>query len=132
MTDNWDRRCLVSILKKFYCNDALKPNHRFSRDGVFKSPDVNVTFAEVNFSQLHKSNDIQQSIHIRDVYCRNNLMHDFLQLKDYISSLPISDPPDLFGMNDNAERAHMESEALHLIDVIIQVQPKLATASVLQ
>ena len=50
MTDNWDRRCLVSTLKKFYCGDALKPQHHFSRDGTFRSPDVDATFAQVKFS----------------------------------------------------------------------------------
>uniref|UniRef100_H2YVP9 AAA+ ATPase domain-containing protein n=1 Tax=Ciona savignyi TaxID=51511 RepID=H2YVP9_CIOSA len=53
----------------------------------------------------------------------------FFQVRESIMGLPLSDPPDVFGMHDNAEKAFMESEANRLINVIINVQPKLATAS---
>uniref|UniRef100_H2YVQ6 AAA+ ATPase domain-containing protein n=1 Tax=Ciona savignyi TaxID=51511 RepID=H2YVQ6_CIOSA len=95
VTDHWDRRCLVSLLTKFYCDETITDGHTYSRDGLFKPPDQNATFAES------------------------------------IMGLPLSDPPDVFGMHDNAEKAFMESEANRLINVIINVQPKLATASVL-
>jgi len=55
-----------------------------------------------------------------------------LQTRDYINLLPLADPPDVFGMHANAERAYMESEGVKLIDLVIEVQPRLATASVLE
>ena len=50
---------------------------------------------------------------------------------DYVNALPLLDPPDLFGMHTNAERAHMESEASNLIDTIISIQPKLTQSDLL-
>uniref|UniRef100_H2YVP8 AAA+ ATPase domain-containing protein n=1 Tax=Ciona savignyi TaxID=51511 RepID=H2YVP8_CIOSA len=106
VTDHWDRRCLVSLLTKFYCDETITDGHTYSRDGLFKPPDQNATFAEVICV-------------FRGKYGES------------IMGLPLSDPPDVFGMHDNAEKAFMESEANRLINVIINVQPKLATASVL-
>ncbi|XP_076809994.1 dynein axonemal heavy chain 6-like [Clavelina lepadiformis] len=99
VTDHWDRRCLLSMLRRFYCDDVTNQSHTYSLDGVYKPPSPDANFAQV---------------------------------RDYVNSLPLSDPPDVFGMHANAERAYMESEAIKLVDVIIQVQPKLTTASVLE
>ena len=38
VTDDWDRRCLISILKKFYCTDILNDEYRFSPSGVYYAP----------------------------------------------------------------------------------------------
>lgn len=54
-----------------------------------------------------------------------------LQVQEYLEQLPLIDSPDVFGMHDNAERAHLESEAKRIIDVIIEVQPRLATAKLI-
>ena len=34
VTDDWDRRCLLSMLGRFYCDNILKEDHAFSADGV--------------------------------------------------------------------------------------------------
>ena len=34
VTDNWDRRCLLSILNTFYCKEALMPEYCYSPDRV--------------------------------------------------------------------------------------------------
>ena len=52
VTDDWDRRCLVSTLSKFYCNDALKPGHTYSRDRVFAVPAATKTFDDVSADNL--------------------------------------------------------------------------------
>ena len=38
VTDDWDRRCLMDILAKFFTVEALNPNHPFSPSGVYYSP----------------------------------------------------------------------------------------------
>jgi len=42
VTDDWDRRCLMSILKDFYSIDALKNDHKYSDSGIYQQiPDKN-------------------------------------------------------------------------------------------
>ena len=40
VTDEWDRRCLINILKKICNNDVLKDNHPFSPSGAYYSMPV--------------------------------------------------------------------------------------------
>ena len=35
MTDDWDRRCIMTILADFYQPDVLEPGHKFSEAGVY-------------------------------------------------------------------------------------------------
>jgi dynein heavy chain len=39
VTDQWDRRCLITLLKKFICPDALSvPNYKFSQSNLYYVP----------------------------------------------------------------------------------------------
>lgn len=38
VTDDWDRRCLMTILKKFISNDVLEPNYLFCESNIYKIP----------------------------------------------------------------------------------------------
>jgi dynein heavy chain len=40
VTDEWDRRCLISMLKKFYTEDVLKENYLFSESGIYTIPPI--------------------------------------------------------------------------------------------
>lgn len=44
VTDDWDRRCLKTILKKFYVKEALEGEFTFSDSPIYKLPLV----ADVN------------------------------------------------------------------------------------
>ena len=39
VTDDWDRRCLHSLLSRFYSSQALQTDYMYSTDGVRKSCD---------------------------------------------------------------------------------------------
>ncbi|KAM4770854.1 dynein axonemal heavy chain 14 [Rhinophrynus dorsalis] len=43
----------------------------------------------------------------------------------YLNSLPDSDSPEIFGMHPNAERAHLQSQALVFLDTIVRMQPRI-------
>lgn len=69
VTDDWDRRCLVSILSKFYTPEIIHPrDYRVSPSGTYYVP-----------------NDVS-----------------YEELRTYLTDLPEIDPPELFGMHDNA------------------------------
>ncbi|KAE9139210.1 Dynein heavy chain 6, axonemal [Phytophthora fragariae] len=38
VTDDWDRRCLTSILSNFYTPDVLSPGHSYSSSGIYHVP----------------------------------------------------------------------------------------------
>ena len=39
VTDDWDRTCLLSILKKFYTSDIFEDTYRFSESGIYYAPE---------------------------------------------------------------------------------------------
>ncbi|XP_068576471.1 dynein axonemal heavy chain 1 [Cebidichthys violaceus] len=42
VTDDWDRRCLLSVLKDFYCPAVLNDDHVYSSSGVYRQIDTNL------------------------------------------------------------------------------------------
>lgn len=50
----------------------------------------------------------------------------FADVTAYIETLPAIDSPELFGMNENAEKASSELQAEQLIDGVASVQPRFA------
>ncbi|XP_060604387.1 dynein axonemal heavy chain 1-like isoform X2 [Ruditapes philippinarum] len=36
VTDDWDRRCMMSILGDFYCKDSLDEEHKYSESGIYR------------------------------------------------------------------------------------------------
>ncbi|XP_062252615.1 dynein axonemal heavy chain 1 [Platichthys flesus] len=40
VTDDWDRRCLLSVLEDFYCPAVLCDNHAYSSSGVYQQIDT--------------------------------------------------------------------------------------------
>ncbi len=96
VTDDWDRRCIVTILS-IYFNEAImvqengeyKP-HSFSRSGLYKP-------ASVGPLQEHT---------------------------DYFSSLPQIDEPEIFGMHENANITFNRAESSTLMSSILALQPR--------
>ncbi|XP_061731227.1 dynein axonemal heavy chain 1 [Nerophis ophidion] len=42
VTDEWDRRCLLSVLEDFYCPAVLSEEHIYSASGVYRQIETNV------------------------------------------------------------------------------------------
>lgn len=72
VTDDWDRRCLLSILKKYYNSEILQEKYKFSPSNNYYVP-------------KESSN--------------SNLVEYYIA---YIDELPKFDAPEVFGMNENA------------------------------
>ena len=92
VTDDWDRRCLLSILQTFYNPEIIKESYKFSKSGIY-------------FAPLYQTLD---------------------EYKKYIDSLPLNDPPEIFGMDDNANITYQFNESTNLLQTILRVQPKVA------
>lgn len=72
VTDDWDRICLLSILKKYYNLEILQEKYKFSQSGIYYAPKTN------------------ENSHLAEYYIH------------YIDELPKFDSPEIFGMNENA------------------------------
>ena len=48
---------------------------------------------------------------------------------DYIDTLPLVDKPDIFGLHDNADITFQNQESTKIIDTILSIQPRVATAA---
>ncbi|XP_063298016.1 dynein axonemal heavy chain 14 [Pelobates fuscus] len=46
--------------------------------------------------------------------------------RDYLSSLPDTDSPEIFGMHPTAERTHLESQAQIFLDTIVSMQSRIS------
>lgn len=95
ITDEWDRRCLMAILKKFYSSSLLETDqhgetYKFSDSGVYLVPKA-TTLSE---------------------------------FQGYFEQLPSYDSPDLFGLHENALVQFQKQETKKLIETVLILQPK--------
>lgn len=51
VTDDWDRRCLLSVLEDFYCPAVLLDDYLYSSSGVYRQIDTNLDI-KVRYSKL--------------------------------------------------------------------------------
>lgn len=47
--------------------------------------------------------------------------------RKYISNLPLTDAPEVFGLHSNANITYQNTSSLRLIDTVLSIQPRLAT-----
>ncbi|CAH8652543.1 unnamed protein product [Schistosoma rodhaini] len=96
ITDDWDRRCAMSILHEYYCPKVLGDNYSYSVSGIYHQLPGNTDHA---------------------VYL------------DYIRSLPINDPPEIFGLHENANITFAQNETFTLLGYLLLLQPKTSSTS---
>lgn len=48
--------------------------------------------------------------------------------RDYVDSLPMNDLPEIFGLHDNANITYQRSESNRIINTLLSIQPRMATA----
>jgi dynein heavy chain len=49
--------------------------------------------------------------------------------RDYVESLPMNDLPEIFGLHENANITYQRAESMRVINTILSIQPRLATAA---
>ena len=96
VTDDWDRRCLMTILNSYYTKLILNKDE-FSFIGVGDGDNNN----------LYKFNDGKYNYY-----------------KRYIENLPYQDDPIVFGMHENANITYQTQETNLMIDTVLSIQPR--------
>ena len=90
ITDNWDQRCLCSILKNFSSPQILQENYSYSESGRYKCP-------------------------------QSKFLKDF---KEYVNHLPHFEPPEIFGLHENANLVFETKEANFFVKTLLDQQPR--------
>ena len=90
VTDEFDHRCLLSILRNYISPEILTEGHKFSSNGIYYP---------ANFDTI-------------DDY------------KQYIDSLPINDPTEVFGIPEYANIPNQINDSNNLIQEILKVHKK--------
>jgi len=78
-------------------------------------------------------------------YCCNNALNDSYKYsalptyyapsdgkiehyREYVNSLPLTDPPEIFGLHSNANIAYMTAESNRVIATVLSIQPRIASS----
>ncbi|KAF6767842.1 hypothetical protein AHF37_10789 [Paragonimus kellicotti] len=91
ITDDWDRRCAMSILGEYYNNRVLQDDYSYSPSNTYH--------------QLPGTTDHATYL-------------------EYIRSLPINDPPEIFGLHENANITFAQNETFTLLGNLLKLQPR--------
>ena len=94
VTDDWDRRCLMEILSKYYTPSILEESYTLSESGIYKAPSGDASYEEC---------------------------------LEYVSSLPLKDDPEIFGMHENANVASQMQQTTEMVNVILMMQPRASS-----
>jgi len=101
VTDDWDRRCLMTILSSYYTLRVLDDAGYSFIDG-----------AGSNTAQRYRFDDGKLEY-----------------FKEYIADLPYQDDPVVFGMHENANITYQLQESNAMIDTVLSIQPRNVEAT---
>jgi dynein heavy chain len=98
VTDDWDRRLIMSILDKYVNSRILDDDYTFSPSGIYRCP---IGCAKINVEGW----------------------------TDYVSSLPLGEQPEVFGMHENANISFQQQESDKILEVVLSIQPRESGAA---
>jgi len=97
VTDDLDRRLLLTFVKKFNNPDILNPRYEFCNSDVYYLPKFNDKEPEKNLEAYF----------------------------NYADTLPsTNDDPEIFGMHDNANITYEAQETTKILDTVVSIQPR--------
>lgn len=94
VTDDWDRRCLMCILDKYYRPDILEDGYLFDESGSYYAPDL------------------------------SHMEGGLASVREYVEGLPLEDGVGLFGLHQNARITFETQETYKFLDTVVSLQPR--------
>ena len=121
VTDDWDRRCVLSLLGTFYREAALHDGYCFAdlADADAETADAEPAAADETADPLLRASRsyISPPAGSLDEYRR------------YVDALPLDDAVSLFGLHQNAKITCGTAEAAAVLRTMIDIQPRLSAGS---
>ena len=126
VTDDWDRRCVLSLLDRFYCEDALRDGYCFAapadEGGPMGGP-VGIGDGDHGEDAAATGGAMESAEGAADyVAPPPGSLDDY---RTYVDALPADDAVGLFGMHENAKISHGLAEAAAVLRTIVDIQPRL-------
>lgn len=129
VTDDWDRRCLMTTLGQYFTDRVLQDAYAFSESGVYLAPPEGYMF--------HVSGGLSVS---------NVRTGSFESVLQYLERLPSADPPEIFGMHENANITFQQQETgrrspfelnscchplktANILSIVLAIQPRAVAAA---
>jgi len=106
VTDDWDRRCLMTILNSYYTLKVLDQKQYSFIEGAAGADPASSGDGTANLERYR--------------FDDGKLMY----YKDYIGNLPYQDDPVVFGMHENANITYQLQESNAMIDTVLSIQPR--------
>ncbi|KAJ3087451.1 Dynein heavy chain 1, axonemal [Quaeritorhiza haematococci] len=112
VTDDWDRRLIMNILDDFYTPRVLEDAYAF---GSSSAPASAAAISGGGYA-----GPVYQSIPVEEGYTG---------YRNYIKSLPIDEPTEVFSMHDNANITFAQKETMTLFDTLLTLMPRSGGSS---
>ncbi|CAE7940650.1 DNAH6, partial [Symbiodinium sp. KB8] len=113
VTDDWDRRCLLSILRRFMDVRALRGNEPLVQP-------VRVLGTNADSSRVSAA-----YTKVTQHYLFPPAGSSWSDMRESIVKMPAYDHPALFGLHENADITYQLQETNALISTALSVQPRL-------
>ena len=81
VTDDWDRRCMMTILQDYYNPKVLEDGHTFSKSGIYKQLNPELEYAVSCFPKVLKfTNPVSRILEVADSLENRVTTLDFLRI----------------------------------------------------
>ena len=113
VTDDWDRRCVLSLLERFYCDAALADG--YSLDGAA---------GDGGGGEGSSNSGGGGGVESDPAYVapRAGSLDEY---RAFVEALPLDDAVGLFGLHENAKITYGLAEASTVLRTIIDIQPNV-------
>ena len=117
-------QCICSIYDHMYCKNTCVRVIAFKKNVIclwaFSSNLHHLTFCSPTVTL-----PLIPPLSLQQLYHPLPQGFSFSEAKVYIETLPAQDDPEVFGMNENAEKAYLVSQTDTFIETILSVQPRI-------
>ncbi|TGZ44717.1 Dynein heavy chain 1, axonemal [Temnothorax longispinosus] len=126
ITDDWDRRCVLTLLEDYYNVNVVSQDYQFDEQGIYHQHSFHKQI-------VTKYAFILNLKHATFSCTKLPAAASFNDYLEYIKGFPLNDDPSLFGMHSNADISYAQAEAYACLATLLNMQPRelgVVTASV--
>jgi dynein heavy chain len=124
VTDAWDRRLLLCILKKFYGPDILDEICNFTSDGAYRIPlESEEGTPDLAYLKYIENLPLNDDVEIFGLHQNANATFQHKEAKEYLQTLLIFEPPK----GSNPELGQQDAFIARLNEMVAELPKPLAT-----